>query len=180
MPRYVALLRAINVGGHTVKMERLRELFAEAGVENVETFIASGNVIFESDSRDGAALEREIEKHLEEALGYEVGTFIRTLDEIAAVANYDPFPKAAPVEKGHTLSVIFLRSAPGKETGKKLDELRSELHDFNIRGRELYWLSREGVGRTPVGPKLGKAIEVPGTSRNVTTIRKLAAKYPPE
>ena len=65
--RYVAFLRAINVGGHTVKMERLRELFAELGLANVETFIASGNVIFDAPSGDAGALERQIEQHLHAA-----------------------------------------------------------------------------------------------------------------
>src|SRR6267143_6677915 len=94
MPKYAALLRAINVGGHTVKMEHLRSLFAAIGFSNVETFIASGNVIFDSPSKDGPALERKIEKHLQATLGYEVKTFVRTVSEMAAVANYKPFPES--------------------------------------------------------------------------------------
>ncbi len=70
MPKYVAFLRAINVGGHTVKMDYLRGLFEAIGSRNVETFIASGNVIFDSKSKNAPALERRIEKHLEETLGY--------------------------------------------------------------------------------------------------------------
>ena len=69
MPRYVAFLRAINVGGHTVKMEDLRRLFETMGFANVETFIASGNVIFESKSKNTQAMERKIENHLRESLG---------------------------------------------------------------------------------------------------------------
>ena len=74
MPKYFAFLRAINVGGHTVKMDYLRALFEALGFANVETFIASGNVIFETKSKDTNALQREIEKHLHQALGYEVAT----------------------------------------------------------------------------------------------------------
>ena len=69
MPKYVAFLRAINVGGHTVKMEHLRILFEELGFENVETFIASGNVIFDSKTKSTKTLETKIEKHLRQALG---------------------------------------------------------------------------------------------------------------
>src|SRR5207249_2963529 len=90
MPKYVALLRAINVGGHTVKMDYLRTLFEAIGLSNVETFIASGNVIFDSGSKDTRALERKIEKHLQETLGYEVKTFVRGVAELAVVANYKP------------------------------------------------------------------------------------------
>ena len=78
MPRLVAFLRAINVGGHTVTMEELRRLFTSLGGKDVETFIASGNVIFNSRSRDIPALEHTIEQRLHAALGYEVATFVRT------------------------------------------------------------------------------------------------------
>ena len=86
MPRYIALLRGINVGGHRVKMDRLRGLFEARGFEDVATFIASGNVIFSSDSVDAASLGRDIEEHLENELGYEVATFIRTPAEMTATS----------------------------------------------------------------------------------------------
>jgi Protein of unknown function (DUF1697) len=78
MPRFVAFLRAINVGGRNVTMAALRAQFEALGFSNVETFIASGNVIFEAASRDSAALHRKIEAHLAKSLGHEVSTFVRT------------------------------------------------------------------------------------------------------
>ena len=92
MPKYVAFLRAINVGGHTVKMDQLRSLFEALSFSNVQTFIASGNVIFDSKSKSTKALEKKIESHLQDALGYEVATFIRTTSELAVIADYKPFP----------------------------------------------------------------------------------------
>ena len=83
MPRYFALLRGINVGGHRVKMDRLRELVEALGFEHVETFIASGNVIFSSASRDVHTMEERIARQLQEALGYEVPTLIRSQSEPA-------------------------------------------------------------------------------------------------
>src|SRR6185437_15265010 len=94
MPKFIAFLRAINVGGHVVKMDQLRELFVSMGFANVETFIASGNVIFEAKSKDANALQRRIEKHLHTTLGYEVATFIRTLAELDQVANQRPFAES--------------------------------------------------------------------------------------
>ena len=91
MPRYVAFLRAINVGGHTVTMAELRKQFGAMGFTDVETFIASGNVLFSAPSRDSLALARRIERQLHAALGYEVHTFVRTDAEIAAVATHAPF-----------------------------------------------------------------------------------------
>src|SRR3954469_1096146 len=76
--RYIAFLRGINVGGHRVKMDRLRDLFTALGFSNVATFIASGNVIFEAPATDVTELEERIEAQLERSLGYEVEIFVRT------------------------------------------------------------------------------------------------------
>src|SRR4051812_29802226 len=94
MPRLIAFLRAINVGGHNVTMAQLRKEFEALGLKEVETFIASGNVIFTSRATDLRALERKIEAQLQRALGYEVATFVRTCSEVAALAEYRPFPAA--------------------------------------------------------------------------------------
>src|SRR5512141_1995213 len=91
MPKYVAFLRAINVGSHTVKMDQLRSLFEALKFANVETFIASGNVIFDVKTTNTQSLERKIEKHLEQSLGYEVVTFVRSIPELQEIANYRPF-----------------------------------------------------------------------------------------
>src|SRR5947209_3109353 len=103
--RYVAFLRAINVGGRTVTMERLRALFDSLKLRRVETFIASGNVIFDA-SGAPEALERRIERRLEQALGYEVGTFVRSVEELAAVAAHEPFA-ASDAAAAHSVSVTF-------------------------------------------------------------------------
>ena len=79
---YIAFLRAINVAGRTVKMARLRELFAELGFANVRSYIQSGNVFFETDETDRALLTGMIAGHLLQALGYEVGVFLRTIPEV--------------------------------------------------------------------------------------------------
>lgn len=175
MSRYVALLRAINVGGHVVKMDRLRALFDELGFSYVETVIASGNVLFSSGARSSAALEEKIERHLASTLGYEVGTFVRTPSEMKAVADFDPFP--GMVEDGHTLSVAFLKQRPGKPVIERLHGMRTDYDELLVRDRELYWLARgrmsdSTIWRTPMEKVLGG----PATSRNVTTVRKLAAK----
>ncbi len=101
MPRFVAFLRAVNVGGRVVKMGELRTLFESLGLRSVETFIASGNVIFESNGRSVPSLERRIEDHLRKALGYEVKTFVRTDAEVAAIAKYKPFRANRPSPMRH-------------------------------------------------------------------------------
>ena len=79
MSKYIALLRAINVGGHTVKMDYLKKLFEKIGFVNVETFIASGNVYFETKLKNQKSIRQTIEKKLEKELGYKVATYIRTI-----------------------------------------------------------------------------------------------------
>ena len=165
MQRYIAFLRAINVGGHTVKMDQLRALFEALDLARVETFIASGNVIFEAPATDVPALERQIERHLQTALGYPVATFIRSTAELAA----ETYP----------LYVAFLPSAPASAAEQKLLAYRTAIDDFHIHEREVYWQYRTKMSdSTFSGALLEKAIGMPATMRNITTVRKLAAKYP--
>ena len=177
MHLYVAFLRAINVGGHTVKMDRLRALFQALELADVETFIASGNVIFRSPSADAAALETRIEAHLQAELGYAVATFLRTPAELAASVAHQPF--ADRLEDGHSLHVGFMKHAPDAEAVKRLKALETDMDEFATHARELYWLCRTRVSESKVtGARLEKALGMPATLRNVTTVRKLAAKYP--
>jgi uncharacterized protein (DUF1697 family) len=178
MPKYFAFLRAINVGGHTVKMDYLRSLFETMGLANVETFIASGNVIFETATNDKQALERKIEDFLHQALGYEVATFIRSAAELRDVAAYKPFGEAEPGADGASLYIAFLAGAPGEEARRKLLAFTTEIDDFHINGGEVYWLRRNKLGESKFsGALLEKALGMPATLRNSTTVRKLASKY---
>ena len=173
MTRYVALLRAINVGGHVVKMDQLRKLFEPLPVSNVSTFIASGNVLFDASTRSVAALERKISKHLQQALGYEVGTYIRSAAEIAAVAAHVPFPRAELA--AHPLYVAFHNAEPSAEAMERVSALRTPDDEFDFLGRELYWLRRGNISDSKItGPMMVKALGLVGTMRNATTVRKLA------
>ena len=174
--KYIAFLRAINVGGHTVKMDRLRGLFEQVGFSGVETFIASGNVIFEAPVEDARALEQQIEAHLRQALGYAVATFIRTPAELATVAAHHPFPSAHP--DNTTLYIGFQPASPRDDARQKLLALQTPLDEFQVHGRELYWLCRTSISQSAVsGAKMERALGMPTTLRNVTTVRKLVAKY---
>jgi uncharacterized protein (DUF1697 family) len=174
MPRYVGFLRAINVGGRIVKMDELRALFRGMKLAEVETFIASGNVLFTSPSTDVEALEARIEKHLAKALGYTSEIFLRTPAELAAIVALPPFPGA---ESARVVYVGFLREAPTRAQIDAVTALGSDKDDFHVVGRELHWITRAGVGETTVsGPKLARALGGPTTLRNITTVRKLADK----
>lgn len=178
MTRYIAFLRAINITGRFVKMDRLRGLFEELGFSNVQTFIASGNVIFASPATDTQLLERQIESHLRVALGFEVATFVRTVSEVAAIAAYKPFAASELDAEGNSLYIAFLPAPPGDDAHQKLMSFRSEIDDFHVHDREVYWLCRKQISDSPFsGAVLEKTVGMPATLRNSTTVRRLAAKY---
>lgn len=178
MPKYIAFLRAINVGGHTVKMDVLRQLFEELGLSSVETFIASGNVIFDSESVEPKLLEQRIEAHLFESLGYKVETFLRSTVELGKIAEYKPFSEALLAAEGSTLYIGFTGVPPSAASGDKLQTYMTDLDDFQIHACEIYWLCRTKQSDSAFsGGLLEKILGQPATLRNVSTVKKLVAKY---
>ena len=177
MPRFIAFLRAINVGGHTVKMDHLRQLFESLDFSGVETFIASGNVVFEATSKNAKALERQIEHKLREALGYEVATFLRTGAELAAIANYKPF-RPSELAAAAALNIAFLAEKLDDKSKQKLMALRTEIDDFHAHDREIYWLCRKKQSESTISNAvLEKTLGRPSTLRGANTVHKMAAKY---
>ena len=180
MSRFVAFLRAINVGGHTVKMDVLRQLFESLGFSGVETFIASGNVVFETTARDKKTLEKKIEKKMQEALGYEVATFIRTDAELAAIANYQPFRPSA-LDAAQALNIAFLADPLDDQSQRKLMALKTDIDDFHVHGREIYWLCRKKQSESTFSNAvLEKTLGRSSTLRGANTVKKMAAKHFPE
>ena len=177
MSRFIAFLRAINVGGHTVKMAHLRQLFESLGFSSVETFIASGNVVFETTSKNTQALERKIEKKLGEALGYKVATFVRTDAELADIANYQPF-RPSDLEAAVALNIAFLADRLDDKSKERLMALRTGIDDLHVQGREIYWLCRKKQSESTFSNAvLEKTLGRPSTLRGANTVQKMAAKY---
>ena len=178
MSRYVALLRAINVGGRVVKMEELAKHFAALKLKHVETFIASGNVIFTSDATEQELVPR-IEAQLRKKLGFDVPTFLRTDVEMAAIAKYQSFT-AGEVEAAHALYVGFFSDLLARDAVKSLRGNTDEGDLFHARGRELYWLRALPTSEAKFSSAgFEKALGAATTFRNVTTVQKLSANYPP-
>jgi uncharacterized protein (DUF1697 family) len=177
MSRYIAFLRAVNVGGHTIKMDALHHIFESLGFADVETFIASGNVIFETKAGNNKALEKKIESHLKESLGYEVATFIRTDAEVAEIAAYKPFSQSQ-LDAAAAFNVGFLVDPLDDAGKKKLLSLKTDIDDFHVHGREIYWLCKKKQSESKVSNvAIEKALGVKSTLRGVNTVKKLAEKY---
>lgn len=178
MIKYIAFLKAINVGGHTVKMDHLKNLFEIMGFAKVETFIASGNVLFESKIKNINSLKQKIEAVLEKSLGYKVLTFIRTTDELKEIANYKPFKKSDLSNDQNYLYIGFLNNQPYKNSQKKVLALSDKANEFHFNNKELYWLCRKNFSDSGItGKALEKALGMETTVRNSTTIRKMTDKY---
>lgn len=174
MTKYVAFLRAINVGGHSIiKMADLKKLLESLDLENVQTYIQSGNVIFESSADDAASLENKIETQLEETLGSKIQVFVRTLREVQSIATKLPFTAT----DAQTAYVAFLSKKPSKAQQQALLAFKSEADDFAIKGREVYNLRRDREKSVFSTGFLEKVLKMPTTTRNVTVIKKIAEKY---
>ena len=158
-------------------MSQLRVLFEELGFEEVETFIASGNVVFSSKIRDTSQLESRIAKHLEASLGYGVDTFVRTAEEVAGIGSAKAFREDG--QEGITIHVGFLQQRLAPEVARKFAAVRTDEDEFRAIGREYYWLCRVRTSESKVWtlPEL-KALRLPtSTMRNMSSIRKLIAQH---
>lgn len=174
--RFFAFLRAINVGGHTVKMDLLRRQFESIGLTGVETFIASGNVIFETDDPDTAALENRIENALQRELGFPVATFIRTPSKVSQIASCQPFPSKV-FETAAAFNVAFLKAPVSSTAASKLAEMENEIDRFSTVDTELYWLCQVRQSESKFSNAvLERVIGQPSTIRNVSTVKKMVEK----
>ena len=174
MKKYIAFLRAINVGGTSlIKMTELKKMFESFGLQNVQTYIQSGNVIFESNEDDAAALEDEIERQLEKARGKKIQLFVRTMQQVHVMLKTCPFhPKAE-----ETAYIIILDKKPGKKYVEALLAFRNPIDDFAVKGKEGYHLRRSREKSIFSNRSVEQVLRVPGTARNLTTIKALAEKY---
>jgi len=181
MHDYIAFLRGMNLGNRRIKMDDLRARFEELKFSNVETFIASGNVIFSSKNADARKLTELIQRHLKASLGYEVDTFLRTRAELAAAAAFLPFHRKDMDPPENTVHCGFLWEPLSASQAKGLMACRSDVDEFKVEGREYYWLCRRiKTHESKIWSHPGlKPLKLPSSSmRNLTTVRKLAALYP--
>ncbi len=137
----------MNVGGHgVVTMDALKKIFESMGLTEVESFIASGNLVFSSKGVKG--LDAKIAAALENALGHEVATFVRTIDEVVAAAAYEPFPKR-DAARFPTYLVGFLSKDLDAAGVERLSLLSTKEDLFHVRGRDFWWLSKHHAEHGP-------------------------------
>ncbi|HUP74140.1 MAG TPA: DUF1697 domain-containing protein [Acidimicrobiales bacterium] len=175
MATFVALLRAVNVGGRNqLSMTELRALFESFGYSHVETYIQSGNVVFDGASRKSALVASEVEAAFADALGRPLDVVIRSAREMSAVIKANPFLGRVPDPT--KLHVVFLNHAPDEARVNELDVSRFEPEEFALGAREVYLHCPDGLGRSKLSAALAaKLTPMPSTVRNWNTVNKLAA-----
>src|SRR5690348_14104701 len=174
MITYVALLRAINVGGaRKVKMSGLRTMFAAMSYGDAQTYIQSGNVVFQAEE-DEQPLRQRIERRIEETFGFAVTVALRASDEMALLTARSPYPPDTLAE-GENLYVALLTETPSPEGAERLLASETAPDEFRLIGREVYLLYRRTMRDTKLtNALLEKKLGVAATTRNWGTITTLA------
>lgn len=175
MTTYVALLRGINVGGkNKVKMADLRALVESLGYERVQTYIQSGNIVFDSSTRSAGKVVDAISGAITRDLALDVTVLVRTAAELDALLATNPLDRrGVDTTKLH---VTFLASAPAAARVRELDDVDQSPDEFAIVGREVYVHCPNGYGNTKLNNTLfEKRLGVAATTRNWRTVQTLAA-----
>jgi uncharacterized protein (DUF1697 family) len=167
VPRQIALLRGVNVGGNKkVEMARLRALMEQLGYRHVRTHLNSGNVVFSGPRRS----EKHLEAAIAEAFGFEVPVVLRSRDELAAIVEANPLRDLATDPARHL--VVFCAD----EASTDLDPMDFAPDTFTILGREVYLWAPGGISTSELAKRLAvKSLGAKSTARNWRTVEKLLA-----
>src|SRR5690606_506303 len=170
MKTFIALLRGINVGGHKkVPMATLRELLAKDGLTNVQTYIQSGNVIFQS-SKEAIELEKIINKIILDYFGFEVSVIVKTPEELQTILDDCPFQKD---KKEHSFFIMF-NKIPDAELVADAQQISYENEETIIKKDALYFYCSIGYGKSKFNMNtFERKLKVIGTARNYNTMIKL-------
>ncbi|MGG2067486.1 DUF1697 domain-containing protein [Bacillus sp. S14(2024)] len=173
MAIYIALLRGINVSGHNkIKMAELRHMLETMGLNRVQTYIQTGNVLFES-AEDIESLCFRIENEIKTAFGISITVVLRTSTEFESIIEHCPYTDV-PLAKGESVHVSILTEEPQQKVAELLSNSERDNDEYYMHGREIYFLFRQSM----LDSKLAKNLQKLGntaTTRNWNTINKLAA-----
>lgn len=170
MPKYIALLKGINVGGHKkVSMAELREILTKEGFQNVQTYIQSGNVVLQS-SEKTAEVEDKIQKSIMAHFGFDVSVIVKLREELQTIFDASPFSK----DKKENSYFIMLNKIPGRELLKEVESISFENEEVIIKKDALYFHSSAGYGNAKFNMTVyERKLKVFGTARNYNTMVKL-------
>lgn len=170
MSAFVALFRGINVGGNNIlPMRELVEILEGIGLQNVKTYIQSGNAVFTCKQGQITGLEDRISQLIQQQKGFTPKLLLLGKNEFLAAVNANPFP----CDEGKWLHLLFLYATPDKPDLDSLTAVQSATEDFQLINRVFYLYAPDGIGRSKLSAKIDKAMNVPATGRNWNTVSKL-------
>ena len=174
MTRFVSLVRGINVGGHqSVRMDALKELHESLGLQEVQTYIQSGNVVFTSNDADVTKVQQDIENGFAQKFGFQVKVMVRTADEFNVMIENNPFQNQ-PMKESKWVIAMFLASHPISTAQEDIQKTYTGLEELHIIGQEVYIYYPEGIGRSKLtNVFLEKKLKTMGTARNWNTVLRL-------
>jgi len=174
MPVVICLLRAVNVGGHNmIKMDALRSLCESLQLQNPQTYVQSGNVVFKTKEKDLARLAKRIADAIERKFCFRPEVVLRTSSDLRQVIARNPFAKRRNIETGKLL-VFFLATDPGPEARRSALEIKADTEELHIDDSEPYIYFPNGVGKTKLSFSLiDRTLKTQGTGRNWNTVTKL-------
>ena len=176
MNRYVAFLRGMNLGRRRIKNPELCAAFEDIGFTNVAAYLASGNVIFDAADADTDAVADSIESGLKGSLGYEVPTFLRSAEEVVAIAQYAPFADVTSERTGKMQVTMICEEVEQSDRNSVL-ELSNDADMLELVGRELYWWPKGNFLDSELDLKVVESILGPMTIRTKGTVERLATKF---
>lgn len=173
MNTYILLFRGINVGGkNTIKMKELVSLLEDLGLFQVQTYIQSGNVVFEADA-DVQRITEKIKPAIQEQIGFAPQLLLLSLDQFEAAIQNNPFPQAESNPK--TLHLGFLAQEPEHSKLEELERLKTSTEEFLLKGRVFYLYAPDGIGRSKLAASSERLLGVPMTMRNWNSVMNILA-----
>lgn len=173
MSRYVAFLRAVNVGGRRVAMAKARTVLENLGYDDVGSFVNSGNVLFTAQGK-AETFERRIRSALEDEFGFELTTFVRSAKQVQTLVDEKPFTLTGD----DTHFVLFPLTRMTAKEKQAVMAMANDHDELLIKGRDVHWLIHAKSTETTLGPKEWKKSlpDNPTTARNMTMLTRLAER----
>lgn len=177
MPQYAAFLRGMNIGKRRLKNEELARHFQELGFSQVQTFLASGNVLFQAQDDETSAVQARIEAGLRQALGYEVPTFLRSGPRLREIAALEPFDAALLAQTQGKHQVALLQRSPGPQERARLASVQTGQDWLHLGPQELHWLPQSGLSDSRLDLTGLERLLGPMTVRTRRTVTRMVDKY---
>ena len=174
MTTYISILRGINVGGHRmIKMDALKQMFAGIGFQNIQTYIQSGNIVFQDKKADPQKLEKKISKAITEKFGFDVPVIVKEFSELKQIISDNPFLKDKTKDLAH-FHVTFLSNHPGHESYNKIEAIPYQPDEFHLVEKAIYLYCPNSYSNSKLTNGFFETkLKVTATTRNWKTTNEL-------